>query len=178
MGPSGPGPRRHRPEAPDDPEAAREAALRLLERTRRTRTDLDRRLRDKGYSSSTVSGVLERLAAVGLIDDVEYARAFLAGRLGRRAAGWRRLLQELRRRGISAADAAEARTRLEEIQGAADEVVLARRVLSQVAARYARLDPRVRRQRLYALLLRRGFDVDAIEQALAAAPEDPEGSEG
>jgi regulatory protein len=171
--------RRRSSDAPDDPEAAREAALRLLESTRRTRSDLDRRLRDKGYASSTVGGVLERLAAVGLVDDVEYARAFLAGRLGRRAAGWRRLLQELRRRGISAADADAARARLEEIQGATDEVAMARRVLTQVAARYAKLDPRVRRQRLYALLVRRGFDADAIEQALREGPDDPTpGSEG
>jgi regulatory protein len=173
------GPRRRSSDAPDDPEAAREAALRLLESTRRTRSDLDRRLRDKGYSSSTVGEVLERLAAVGLVDDVEYARAFLAGRLGRRAAGWRRLLQELRRRGISAADAGQARTRLEEIQGAADEVAMARRVLTQVAARYAKLDQRVRRQRLYALLVRRGFDGDVIEQALGEVSEGPAGgSEG
>jgi len=174
-----PGPRPGSSDRPDDPEAARETALRLLERTRRTRSDLDRRLRDKGYSPSTVGEVLERLAAVGLVDDVEYARAFLAGRLGRRAAGWRRLLQELRRRGISAADAGEARTRLEEIQGAADEVAMARRVLTQVAARYARLDPQVRRQRLYALLVRRGFESDAIEQALREGAEDlAPGSEG
>ena len=176
---AGSGPRRRRSAAPDDPEGAREAALRLLERTRRTRSDLERSLRDKGYSPSIVGEVLERLAAVGLVDDVEYARAFLAGRLGRRAAGWRRLLQELRRRGISAEDAGAARARLEEIQGAADEAAMARRVLAQVAARYAALDPRVRRQRLYALLVRRGFEGDVIEQALREMSADPpEGFEG
>jgi regulatory protein len=155
-----------------DSDAAREAALRLLERTRRTRSDLTRRLRDKGYATPTVEGVLERLVAVGLVDDVEYARAFLAGRLGRRAAGWRRLEQELRRRGISAADATEARARLEEAQGSVDETAMARRVLDQVAARYARLEPRVRRQRLYALLVRRGFDSDVIERVLRGDPDD------
>ena len=175
---AGSGPRR-RSVATDDPDAAREAALRLLERTRRTRSDLEKSLRDKGYSPSIVGEVLERLAAVGLVDDVEYARAFLAGRFGRRAAGWRRLLQELRRRGISEADAGEARARLEEIQGATDEAALARRVVSQAAPRYATLDPRVRRQRLYALLVRRGFDGDVIEQALRErSDEPPEGFDG
>jgi len=107
------------------------------------------------------------------------ARAFLAGRLGRRAAGWRRLLQDLRRRGISEADAGEARARLEEIQGATDEVAMARRVVVQVAPRYATLDPRVRRQRLYALLMRRGFDGDVIEQVLREdSDQRPEGFEG
>lgn len=149
-----------------DPEAAREAALTLLERSRRTRADLVRRLRDKGFASETIEQVLDRLTAVGLVDDVEYARAFLTSRLGRRSAGWRRLEQELRQRGISAVDAAAARARVAEEQGGGDEVEAARRVLRQVERRYAALDPRVRRQRLYALLARRGFDGDTIEQAL------------
>jgi SOS response regulatory protein OraA/RecX len=61
---------------------------------------------------------------------------------------------------------AQAFARFAEAQGPADEVRLARRVASQAARRYAALDPRVRRQRLYALLVRRGFDGDVIEQAL------------
>ena len=149
-----------------DPEAAREAALRILERARRSRSELSRKLREKGFAPAAVDSVLERLAGVGLIDDVEYARAFLAERLGRRAAGWRRLELELRRRGIAAQDAAVARARVAEEQGGVDEVAVARKLLAQVAARYARLDPRVRRQRLYALLARRGFDGDVIERAL------------
>jgi len=154
-----------------DPEAAREAALRLLERTRRTRTDLARRLREKGYAEPVVDQVIERLAGVGLIDDVEYARAFLAERWGRRAAGWRVLEQDLRRRGVDVADIERARARFEEEHGPADETRLARRVAAQAARRYAALDARVRRQRLYALLVRRGFDGDVIEQALREEAE-------
>jgi regulatory protein len=157
-----------------DPEACREAALKLLERQRRTRADLERRLRDKGYALATVIGVLDRLAGVGLVDDAEYARAYLAGRWGRRAAGWRRLEQELRGRGVSADDIARGRALLEERSGAMDEAGGARRVLEQVARRYQRLDPRVRRQRLTALLLRRGFDLDTVREALNAEDEERE----
>jgi regulatory protein len=150
-----------------DPDAAREAALRILERARRSRSELGRKLREKGFAPAVIEPVLERLTAVGLIDDVEYARAFLAERLGRRTAGWRRLELELRRRGIAAQDAATARARVAEEQGPIDEVGLAGRLLSQVEARYRSLEPRVRRQRLYALLARRGFDGEVIERALA-----------
>ena len=149
-----------------DIEAGREAALRLLDRARRTRSDLARRLADKGFASATIEEVLERLAGVGLVDDIEYARAFLAGRWGRRAAGWRRLEQELRGRGIGTDDLAAARARLEESTGAVDEVAGARRVIEQSARRYAGLESRARRQKLWALLSRRGFDSDTIEQAL------------
>ena len=153
-------------ECATDPDACREAALSLLERARRTRTDVARRLREKGYTEEVVASVIERLAGVGLLDDVEYARAFIAGRWGRRAAGWRNLEGELRRRGVGAADIAIARAGFVEQQGGADEVTLARRVVAQAARRYASLEPRVRHQRLYALLVRRGFDSDIIRQAL------------
>jgi len=153
-------------ERASDPAAAREAALKLLERTRRTRSDLARRLRDKGYAAAVVEPVLARLADVGLVDDVEYARAFLEARARRRTAGRRRLEQDLRARGISADDIAAARALLEAREGHEDETAGARRVIAQAARRYAKLDPRARRQRLYALLMRRGFDGDAIEAAL------------
>src|SRR4029079_19039030 len=68
------------------PDATREAALRLIERMRRTRADLAKRLRDKGHDAADIERVLDRLAAVGLVDDIDYARAFLASRWGRRAA--------------------------------------------------------------------------------------------
>jgi regulatory protein len=154
------------PERAQDAEACREAALKLLERTRRTRADLTRRLAEKGYATPVVHAVLERLSGVGLIDDAEYARAFLTERWGRRAAGWRRLEQELRRRGIAGDDIAHARAAFEAERGSADEVGLARRVIAQAARRYAALEPRVRRQRLYALLVRRGFEGETIDQAL------------
>jgi regulatory protein len=151
-----------------DVEACREAALRLLERLRRTRSALARKLKERGFEGATIEAVLDRLAGVGLVDDAEYARAYLRERWGRRAAGWRRLEIDLRTRGVGAEDIARGRALLEAETGAADEVAAASRVLAQVARRYAALEPRVRRQRLWALLARRGFDGDVIEQALRA----------
>ena len=146
--------------------ACREAALRLLERQRRTRTDLDRRLRDKGYAGATVGEALDRLAGVGLVDDLEYARAFMAGRRARRAAGARRIEQELRARGVSAEDIKAASARLDAEPGGMDELAAACKVIAQAERRSRGLDPRLRRQRLYALLARRGFDGDVIRRAL------------
>ncbi len=172
-------PRRRDPGAEPitDATACREDALRLLERLRRTRADLARRLRDRGYAAATVDQVLDRLVEVGLVDDVEFARAWLAGRLHRRMAGWRRLEGELRGKGIAADDIAAARARLEEREGASDELEAARKTLAQAVRRYARLDERTRRQRLYALLARRGFDGDTIRRALEMADEPEAGEE-
>ena len=157
--------------SPADLDAVRQAALRLLERRRRTRFDLERRLRDKDCDPALIAVVLDRLATVGLVDDVEYARAFLNERWGRRAAGWRRIVGELRKRGIAPGDIETARAKFDAERGTADEVSAARRAIVQAERRYASLEPRVRRQRLYALLVRRGFDGDVIQQALKTPVE-------
>ncbi|MCC6348337.1 MAG: regulatory protein RecX [Candidatus Eisenbacteria bacterium] len=170
------GARRPPPEAApiEDSEACREEALKLLDRQRRPRADLARRLGEKGYATATIVEVLERLAAVGLVDDVEFARAFLAGRWGRRPSGWRRLQQELRAKGIAEPDVVAARALIEQREGGVDELSTARKLLAQVAHRYARLEPRVREQRLWALLARRGFDRDVIRRALALSDDEGE----
>jgi regulatory protein len=156
----------------------REAALKLLERTRRTRRDLERRLKEKDFDAATIATTLDRLAEVGLIDDVEYARAWLAGRWGRKPSGWRRLVQELRAKGISEEDAERARELLSERGSAPDEVGSAAKLVAQARKRYARLEPQAQRQRLYALLARRGYDSDVIRRALELKEPLESGAEG
>ena len=175
-------PARARRPAPEqrstDLDGAREAALRLLERVRRTRADLARRLLDKGYAAATVEQALDRLAGVGLVDDVEYACAFLRGRAQRRPAGRRRLEQELRARGVAAADIAAALTREGGAAAGRDPAEGARRVVALAARRYRALEPGTRRRRLYALLVRRGFERETIETVLGALEAAPDPGEG
>ena len=149
-----------------DSAACREAALKLLERTRRTRNELERKLKDRGFAPGTIAEVVGRLVEVNLVDDAEFARAWLAGRWGRKPSGWRRLHQELRAKGISDDDIERARAQLAERGGAPDEVESAAKLVAQARRRYARLDPQVQRQRLYALLARHGYDSDTIRRAL------------
>jgi len=156
----------------------REAALKLLERTRRTRRDLERRLKEKDFDAATIASTLDRLAEVGLVDDVEFARAWLAGRWGRKPSGWRRLVQELRAKGISEEDAERARELLSERGSAPDEVGSAAKLVAQARKRYARLEPQAQRQRLYALLARRGYDSDVIRRALELKEPLESGAEG
>ncbi|HKA25193.1 MAG TPA: regulatory protein RecX [Candidatus Eisenbacteria bacterium] len=149
---------------------AQEIALRALERTRRTRRELERRLADRDVDPDAAREALARLERVGLIDDLEYARAFLREKLGRRAVGARLLRGQLVARGVAGAMADQA---MEELATADDggasgrtEFDRARRAALQFVRRYARLDPRTRRQRLSAALVRRGFDYDTVSEAL------------
>jgi regulatory protein len=152
--------------------AAQEIALRALERTRRTRRELERRLRDRDVEAAIAREALNRLERVGLIDDLEYARAFLREKLGRRAVGARLLRGQLVARGVNgaAADQAMAELASAEDSGSASRTELdrARHAAAQFARRYARLDPKTRRQRLSAALVRRGFDYDTVSDALRA----------
>ena len=156
----------------------REATLELLERALRTRHDLERRLKEKGFAAGEIAATLDRLTEVGLVDDVEFARTWLAGRWGRRPSGWRRLQQELRAKGVSQEDAERARELLSERGGAPDEVQSAAKLAALARKRYARLDPQVQRQRLYALLARRGYDSDVIRRALELKEALESGAEG
>ena len=123
-------------------------------------------MKEKDFDALVVEGTLERLTAVGLVDDVEYARAWLAGRWGRRPSGWRRLQQELRTKGVSQEDAEKARALLSARGGAPDELESAAKLVAQARRRYAKFEPHAQRQRLYALLARRGYDGDVIRRAL------------
>jgi regulatory protein len=165
--------RRRDPAAEIDtsPGACREAALRCLERTRRTRADLEERLRDDGYPAVVIESVLDRLTEVGLIDDAEFARAWLASRWGRKPNGWRRLHQELRDKGVAEEHIEHARESLAQQGSAPSELDGAAKVVAQARRRMSRVEPRKQRQRLYALLVRRGYDPDTIRRALAI--EDP-----
>ena len=174
-------------------ERAREAALRLLERSRKTRRELERRLAAKGFDGPTAAVALDRLQRVGLIDDVEYARAFVRGKMARRAVALRVVEGQLAARGVSAADRTAALAALDmeaarapddpeaglRRTGGAGERARAEQALAPLLRRYRELDPREARGKAYAALLRRGFDHATVREAVAAVldrihPGDPE----
>ncbi len=154
----------------DAVERAREAALRILERKRRTRRELEQRLARAGHPGEAVREAIERLSRVGLVDDLEYARAYLSERLGKRAVGERLLRQELRARGVPVEEIDQAFADLARAAGeapeSASEVARARRAAAELARRYARLEPAERRRRLLAALARRGFEYATASEAL------------
>jgi regulatory protein len=153
---------RHQP----DVEKAREAALRLLDRARRTRRELERKLAEKGHSPEAAGEALDRLVRVGVVDDLEYARAFARSKLARRGVALRVVRQELRRRGVSDADVALA---LGPLEGPAGERDRAEQALQPLWRRHRGLDPPERRARCAQALARRGFEYDTVREVLEEA---------
>src|SRR5512140_3788802 len=91
----------------DSHDYTREAAPRILERRRRTRSEVEQKLREKGCAAADIAAVCDRFEELKLIDDREYARLYLQGRRSR-PRGTRLLLLELRRKGVPEAVAQEA----------------------------------------------------------------------
>ena len=134
-------------------------ALGLLDQRARSRHELRERLIDAEFDEEVIDLVLDDLASVGLINDEFFAREWVRQRHERRGKSSRVLDQELKRKGVSAADRAAALDQIDE----ADEESVARK-LAEKKARTVKEVPEDRKERDKALrrivgvLARRGFN--------------------
>jgi len=78
--------------------SAREVALDCLSRRALTHHELETRLKEKGYESTEVNQVLEKMKKLGYLNDQELAFAVSQNRLKRYSR--RRVLQDLQKRGF------------------------------------------------------------------------------
>jgi regulatory protein len=176
---------RARRAAIDDPEVVLAAGLRFLEARSRSVEEVRRRLADAGYRPELVAVTLERLAAMGLLDDELFARGWIESRDRARPRGEMALRRELSQRGVGRTEITDALTeRREQAQanaqvgldsgddsgtsGSPDEAA-ARRLIERRGRDLDRIeDPRKRRERAYALLARNGFDPDVCRTVAAS----------
>ena len=97
------------PKPPADPvQQAKDICLRLLTARPRTRAELAQALARKGIEEDVVSGVLDRLDEVGLIDDAAFAEVWVRSRHNFQGLSRRALAMELRRKGVADESAQEA----------------------------------------------------------------------
>lgn len=176
---------RARRAAIDDPEVVLAAGLRFLEARSRSVEEVRRRLADAGYRPELIAVTLERLAAIGLLDDELFARGWIESRDRARPRGEMALRRELSQRGVGRTEITDALTeRREQAQanaqvgldsdddsgtsGSPDEAA-ARRLIERRRRDLDRIeDPRKRRERAYALLARNGFDPDVCSTVAAS----------
>ncbi len=154
--------------------AARKHALRLVAARPRARADLVRRLRVAGHADRHASAAADALERAGVINDTDLAEAAAASLASRSGVSRRAIETKLRQRGIPASDAARAALRA--TQDLDEREAAAQLALKRVSRQRRTENPMAARRRLYAFLLRRGFNSDdarhAVERALAAVPEE------
>jgi regulatory protein len=153
----------------DDPAVVLEAALRFLEARARSEAEVRRRLTSAGYRPELVDGAITRLVELGVLDDEAFARAWVESRDRARPRGERALRRELSLKGVERGvldEVLEDRRDAAGDEGTNVDLEAARRLLARSGRSLERVaDPRVRRQRAYALLARNGFDPDVCREA-------------
>lgn len=151
------------PRTPDDPndlDACREAALRLLDAAPRPSGAMRERLIGKGYAPEVVDDVIARLIRVRLIDDEAYAQSavrYCASRL----MGYRGAVMELKRKGVNRQLAQHVCDEAES-QGVFAEAAweLGRRTARKTAG----LDVEVRKRRFWSAGGRKGHDPEVLRE--------------
>ena len=160
---------------PPDPEAAIEIAAHFLGTRPRTRREVELRLRRAAATDDVIAATLERLVAVGLVNDVAFVR-WWAEQRDRHAPRGRRMVEaELRQHGVPR-EVMEALRGDELAEPALDAEAIPTSEPERAAAALARHlkgrplpDDARALQRLGAFLMRRGFDPETVRATLRAA---------
>lgn len=137
-----------------DAEGAFRTLLRALERRSFARVDLGRRLIRKGHPRPAVEAALERAAAIGLLDDAEFARNYVQTRSAR-GRGPARLTRDLMAMGVERGDIDRALAA--EWPEGGDRTAVPSALAAKRAAQLGDLPRPVKRRRVLAYLARRGF---------------------
>jgi len=143
----------------------REKALRYLSFRNRSVKELKTFLLGKGYGPEVVSRTLNRLEAVGLLDDRAFAKAWAEVRVKSKGMGEKLLERELRQKGIKKEAIREA------VEGLGDEE---ERALSLALARVERLkglDKETAKRRLAGFLQRKGYSGEVVYDVVRKAFE-------
>jgi regulatory protein len=141
---------------------AKQVALRFLSFRRRTEKEVKDKLKKKDFDEKTIKSTIEKLKEFDLINDSEFATAWVKERLAHKPRGKKLLRQELWKKGIKK-DIIDQVT--EEL--CQDEDKSASELLDRIRKRYKSLEPKIARRRMLSLLLRRGFSYETAKNALA-----------
>ena len=152
-------------------------AVNALARGRKTRRELELRLRRVQPDVSLIAEALDRLTAVGVLSDEDVAHAEAAARL-RRGEAPAKVRQVLRRKGVERRMVNEAVSAAISEDGF-DELASCRALAEKRVRALGAEEPVVLRRRLVAFLQRRGFGGSVIGQVLrqVLAPQTEHDSE-
>ena len=141
---------------------ARALCFRLLKTRNCSEKELRDRLRQKRFTADAITETVSYLKSIRLIDDQQFTRNWIQARLTK-PFGLRRIQLELKQKGI-----ADELLKKEIVfaQANFDEKTALNELLQKCRAKYKNVEPLKRKQRMFSYLARRGFNIEAIEEAL------------
>lgn len=148
--------------------AARESALRVLDRTAASSSQIRQKLTKAGFLPEIAEEIVTRFGEVGLLDDREYAAMLVRTRFQERGLVGRALVQELNRKGIDPGLQAEA---LEQITPE-QEVENAQRLAEKKARSLHNVSYSQAMRRIGSFLARKGYSPSQCREATRGALAD------
>ena len=155
----------------DTREVAYQRALHFLSFRPRTEKEVRQNLLSKEFEAELIEEVIDRLKEKRLLDDLQFARAWIENRNTYRPRGQRALAVELQQKGVSRAAIEEA------LAGMGDETELAESAARKYAKRLQGEDWVVFREKLSAFLGRRGFSYESINGTVRRVWEEIQSSQ-
>ena len=140
---------------------AQDSALRMLSTCRRSRRDLELRLRRRELDLSVIGDALGRLDSIGLLNDDEFALAEAAAQLRNAARSSGAVKRRLRQRGI-AGDVADAAVAMAVDSEGVNDVERCEAAAEKRVRQLRSYDRTTAQRRLVGFLVRRGFAPDIV----------------
>ena len=143
---------------------ARNTVFRLLKFRLRSEKEIHEKLKAKNLPVSVIKQTIQYFKDLDLINDRRFAKEWTSSRL-KKPFGINRIRLELKMNGI---DPAIIETTIKEAINKYEELEVVTRLARYRASKYKNIDPAKIRQRVYGYLLRRGFSMNVIIQAIKA----------
>ncbi len=137
---------------------ARSIVFRLLKSRPRGEKELRDKLATNDLPVSIVEQTIKYFKDCALINDVAFARQWTSSRLAK-PFGLNRIRLELKNKGI---DRTVIEETLKDALRGYDEGAIVEKLANHQAGKYTNSDPKIRKQRVYGYLFRRGFNPDII----------------
>jgi regulatory protein len=146
-------------------------ALNMLALRARSSRELARSLVRKGEEPSLVDRAIAKLTEQGLLDDAAFAESFTRSKVLGAKQSRRRVQQGLAKKGVARDVSDAAISTVFEEEGVDQRGIVLETARKKLRS-LAKLEPLVRRRRLYAFLARRGYDLEDIRAAMKELGEE------
>jgi regulatory protein len=140
--------------ADDAHSQARNIVLNQLNFMPRSRKELETALAKRNIEPDVSKSVLDRFEEIGMVDDAAYAELLIRSRCNTKRVSRSVLRQQLRQKGVNQEIIEEALL----VVSDADELRMATELVERKARAMSRLEPEVRKRRLFGLLARKGYN--------------------
>lgn len=141
---------------------AKERALTLLDYRKRSKSEIEQRLKKADYDRDVIKEVIRILEEQGFIDDEDFSQSWVKNRVSGKGMGKNRIKWELMQKGIDNAT-------LEEALSVIDTETEYEAALESARSRWEKdrdPDVRNRKRRLVSYLSRQGFDWEIVNKVL------------